>query len=377
MDKKVVALVVLALIAVLATALLLYEVLSSKPKYVCLNGDVVSDVRDCPTTTTTITLVTTTIETTLQTVVTTSATVATTRRTTTTVVYDCMLDYDCGVNKNSTPYCSDNYVKVDELKPECISPASPNARCGWALTGRSHTIQTCSQREFCQSGQCIPRTCVNGIYDSNEEKIDCGGVCPKKCSQFNVVCNTDGDCGSTSCIKDYFCLGTNPSYYCYLKKCMKGGTNQSYCMEQNYSVTADVCGRGKHCVEGRGVCIEGGTCSDCERNQNELGVDCGGVCEPCAENPESFDTTMYFSIANGFKSDYVDIYENSYTFVLDRVLSLNCPYGAKIRLERNSIVIATGEVSNRENTMLNKFSVGLINVTGGSATIWVKETKPS
>jgi hypothetical protein len=377
MEKKfVVVMAVLALIVVaiiLAIAALWYGsgIPEGKAKYVCLDGRVVYSISECVTTTTEPTT-TTKFEGTE------SSTTTTTRTTFLgpTTTYICASNSDCGSEiVNSTPYCKDNYVKVDLLKPACINPKTVAAMCGFTPTGLSEVIQVCNDlKEFCLSGQCIPRTCVNGKRDINEEKIDCGGVCNKKCDGFSVLCNNNSDCGKMECSEEYYCLGTNPVHDCWYKQCVNNGTSGSTCVEANFTQISQVCGRSKHCKEGRRICLEGGTCSDCVMNQDETKVDCGGEsCQACAEVPEYYKTIV-LSGQNKFEEEYVDNYGNTYVFTLTKVLVTDrCPSGAKIRLDRGGNVIASGEIDRYSNTTLNKFTVGLLNVSTSSASIWVKE----
>jgi hypothetical protein len=128
------------------------------------------------------------------------------------------------------------------------------------------------------------------------------------------------------------------------------------------------------------VCLDGGSCTDCILNQDETGVDCGGTaCKPCVSMPDSFNIVV-LSVANSSKTDYVDQYGNTYLFTMDKVyIPEKCPSGVYVHLDYKGTVIASTSkekpLDRYSDVMLNKFDVGLINVTFNSATLWVRELK--
>lgn len=376
--KTMIVLVAIAVVAVLGVYVML-GLMNPNREYVCADGRVVSSPKQCPTSTT---MEPTTTEIAVTTGYSTIATTKPTSMQTTPTTLACYSDRDCGGNVNSTPYCSDSYVKTDVMKPVCISPGREGARCAFTPTGVKNVLQKCVEtQEFCSQGMCILRQCVNGRRDAGEEKIDCGGVCLKQCDEFSVLCNSDGDCGGMKCSTEYYCLETNPAYTCYFKQCVNNGTTDAICVDANKTVVKHVCGRGRHCEPGKGACMEGGTCSDCTRNQDEVKVDCGGSCRPCAAIPEDY-STLQLSGENDFKADYRDRYGNTYLFVLNKVLVENrCPHGINLRIDNavDGSVVASGDLDIYENaTFLKqerkyKFHVGLLNVSSSSATIWIVE----
>jgi hypothetical protein len=111
-------------------------------------------------------------------------------------------DIDCGGN---CPRCDAG--KTCGLGADCISAACVNASCA--------TV-----------------SCVNGVQDSMETDIDCGGQGCPPCS-LGLRCRIDGDCIDGTCV-DEECRAS--------------------------------------------------TCTDRVRNGNEVGTDCGGDCPPCPSN---------------------------------------------------------------------------------------------
>ena len=94
--------------------------------------------------------------------------------------------------------------------------------------------------------------CENGVLDSGEQGIDCGGSCPP--------CET-----CTDGIQNHGELGVDCGGPC--KICMN-------CLDgiRNFGETDVDCG---------GPCPACPTCFDGVQNQGELGVDCGGPCQVC------------------------------------------------------------------------------------------------
>jgi len=370
MDKKIV-LMVIAVVAIVLAVLYVLQISGESTKYVCADGRVVFNSSECVTTTVE-TTATTELATTIETKVKTTTRITTLGPSTT---FACISNEECGVQTNSSPYCEDNYVKTSLLKPVCINPKTFEAKCGFTPTGVTHVLQVCnSLKEFCFQGRCVPRTCVNGKHDTNEGKIDCGGVCPLMCDEFSVMCNNNSDCGEVSCSAKYYCVETNVAYDCSYKQCVNNGTNKSACVDASITKIKEVCKRAKHCEEGRGLCMEGGTCSDYTRNQDETKVDCGGEsCRPCAPLPEAYNS-LTLSGLNNFNAKYVDNYATTYEFTLTKVVFTgDYPSGAKLRLDKESVVIASGEIDRYSNVVLHKFNVGLLNVSTSSATIWISE----
>jgi hypothetical protein len=109
--------------------------------------------------------------------------------------------------------------------------------CGGSCSGKCPDGRACNAGTDCASGVCVgavcgqwtsPGSCSDGIKDGPESDIDCGRMCPARCSA-GKVCVVDDDCTS-------------------------GG----------------ICA-GARCV----------TCSDGVKNTDESDIDCGGRCANC------------------------------------------------------------------------------------------------
>ncbi len=139
----------------------------------------------------------------------------------------------------------------------------------------------CGAGQVCQNQKkCVPPHCTNGMLDTGESAIDCGGPCAH-CAD-GQPCITNADCGSSACDG-----GTSS---CAPSTCTDG--------KKNGDEVAVDCG-GATCVKrcdtdslcklhvdcASGVCIKAicraPTCTDGTQNENETGVDCGGSCAAC------------------------------------------------------------------------------------------------
>ncbi len=125
-----------------------------------------------------------------------------------------------------------------------------------------------------------PISCNNGIKDSNEEGVDCGGICSKGCPN-GTSCNKNSDCESGFCnldidkciiptCNDRFKNGKESDIDC-------GGECDKKCD------TGKNCGEDDDCESGNcdislGKCVEAGKCYNKKLDPNEADVDCGGVC---------------------------------------------------------------------------------------------------
>ena len=117
--------------------------------------------------------------------------------------------------------------------------------------------------------------CRNGIRDSHEADVDCGGTCPEKCG-LQEACSTGKDCSSGYCSNETCSEGT----------CDDGLLNQD-------ESDVDCGGACKKCLEGdkcggpldcitltciESVCAIPGPCFNDQKDDSETDVDCGGVC---------------------------------------------------------------------------------------------------
>jgi len=116
-----------------------------------------------------------------------------------------------------------------------VAATTGSKTMGWTASGSnrlSHALAAFAPASG--SGTCIgggTGTCNDGIQNQDESDVDCGGICGANCTQ-GEMCGDGGDCASGYC--------ENP---------------------------------------GSGLVCSG--CSDGRQNQNETGVDCGGVCPAC------------------------------------------------------------------------------------------------
>ena len=129
-------------------------------------------------------------------------------------------------------------------------------------------------------------------------------------------CSVDSDCSGYS--GDYICDANGDCLQCPVPECAAPPTGWHYefddsarcptCGElvrDNVCTTNDDCGSGYKCVLGEckidvdTVIKPGPTCNDNKQNQDETGIDCGGVCPPCQTEEEWPAATHFIDPKNG------------------------------------------------------------------------------
>jgi hypothetical protein len=140
-------------------------------------------------------------------------------------------------------------------------------------------LMACSTTDSATAGA----SCTNATKDDGEDGLDCGGVCPLKCTGAVCAVNTDcgsGQCNMTACAAP---AGKTCGVGAPIPKCNDG----------------DACELDKDCTSG--FC-SGNTCAipaagshaDGQKNGGETGIDCGGSVkdmQPCPDGQGCIDST--------------------------------------------------------------------------------------
>lgn len=239
----------------------------------------------------------------------------------------------CSGGECQSPTCYDDVQNGNEDGIDC-GTTCPNP-CG--MSGDCSDDDDCRPGEYCTRGAtCEPAACDNGVQETHETDIDCGGVDCPDCGPgggCNVaadcdshVCDPDTDtCAAPACDDseqngdetDEDCGGSCPpcpnSGSCELNSdCISGICDGGNCQApgcndgvQNGDETAEDCGGscgpcddGDGCVDAgdcnSGVCTDMvcamPTCSDGVQNGDETDTDCGGLCgSTCSTGDDCFD----------------------------------------------------------------------------------------
>ncbi|MEZ4269292.1 MAG: hypothetical protein R3F39_23285 [Myxococcota bacterium] len=184
----------------------------------------------------------------------------------------------CGAARTCVaPTCDDGKRNGGEGDVDCGGGCG--TRC--ALGARCNVGGDCTT-ETCIVGTCAEASCGDLVLDGSETDVDCGGTCPAKCAE-GQGCDSGGDCASGSC-------GVNA---CLAPACNDGVKNADE-TDVDCGGGCDVefgakCGDDKGCAAdsdcASGVCdgwlCLAPSCTDAVQNGDELGVDCGGACDPC------------------------------------------------------------------------------------------------
>ena len=103
--------------------------------------------------------------------------------------------------------------------------------CG--SSGGCEDDNDCAQTEFCNAGACEPAACDNGVKDSHESDVDCGGIDCPDCPPGSD-CKVNADCDSHICdpdtmkCADVCCTDADCALFGAVSRCVpsaKAGTN--------------------------------------------------------------------------------------------------------------------------------------------------------
>gem|GEM_PF-430644 len=130
------------------------------------------------------------------------------------------------------------------------------------------------------SGGSAPTSCSDGAQNQGEEAVDCGGPC-KKCA--GAVCEGDPQCASAMCT-----VVPSLGRRCRDRSCMDGiqqsGESDVDCGGACGLCPGSACETNDYCASR--VChtvCQAPTCDDAVKNGTEAGADCGGPCKRCPD----------------------------------------------------------------------------------------------
>jgi hypothetical protein len=175
--------------------------------------------------------------------------------------------------------CTDDYCQAGERVHVPSSDGTPCA-AGWCSGGHCGACWNdaqCQAPFVCQlpQGHCGIPQCRNGVLDSSETDLDCGGACAP--CEPGRACLVDRDCASPQLCAHGVCQrptatdglrnGDETGIDC-------GGAHAPPCLPGDGCRTEQDCAS-MSCWRGR--CLSA-TCYDGIRNGGEAGVDCGAPC---------------------------------------------------------------------------------------------------
>jgi hypothetical protein len=182
-----------------------------------------------------------------------------------------------------TPDSCDNGVKdSNETGVDC-GGNNQCPRCD--IRGGCNYDSDC-QSAFCYKGHCATPTCSDNVKNQGETGVDCGGPC----SQQGFTCDDGVACASNDDCTGEFCSSKVCTDHCTSKSTEAdetdvdcGGKQCSPCKDNKTCIKPTDCQSG---VCNNNKCVPA-TCSDNITNQDESDKDCGGTCAPpkyCAVN---------------------------------------------------------------------------------------------
>ncbi len=186
-----------------------------------------------------------------------------------------------GVCAAPAPTCVDGIKNGTETDIDCGGAACPKCAVGKVCVANGDCLSN-----SCVGGICaaVGPSCMDGVKNGTETDVDCGGAACPKCAN-GKICNSLVDCLSASCANG-ICAAIVPT-------CTDGIKNSVETDVDCGGGTCGKCANGKTCMANAdclsagcvgGVCaVVGATCVDGLKNGAESDVDCGGAaCPKCA-----------------------------------------------------------------------------------------------
>ena len=195
--------------------------------------------------------------------------------------------------------CDDLIRNQDETDVDCggVCPlrCSLNQGC---LTNDDCDSGSCQMEDGMPLGTCAAPNCSDGLQNGDETFVDCGGSCEQGClprhpCNEDADCNTGLTCDSLQCVASHCTDGTHNAsetdYDC-------GGPNCVECGDRRMCSTVDDCRDDLICTNAAtpatSFCLDE-TCVDGEQGGSETDVDCGGnqclLCGPDRRCRSGFD----------------------------------------------------------------------------------------
>jgi hypothetical protein len=133
--------------------------------------------------------------------------------------------------------------------------------------------------KLCKSGRCTAASCTDNVLNQDETGTDCGGTCLP--CDLGVACASNDGCTSEYCLEgvcaDHCGSGAREADETDID-C--GGSCPTACADKDKCVEATDC-KSQICTNLRCAVA---SCNDGVKNQTESDIDCGGVCsstKPC------------------------------------------------------------------------------------------------
>jgi hypothetical protein len=143
----------------------------------------------------------------------------------------CFSNAQCGRDAYvGNKYCKNGSVYQDYEQFSCSNPTTSNSQCSSNIVQK--LVQGCANG--CTNGACTIIVCSqnsdcndNDLY--TEDKCNNPGTAQSSCSNTEVNCVTNNDCGITGLFGNEFCSLNDVFKNFKDSKCMNPGTTQSYC----------------------------------------------------------------------------------------------------------------------------------------------------
>ena len=174
----------------------------------------------------------------------------------------------------------------------CNNPGTVNSFCSYTQISPCIGNNVCEADENCNSPDCPCNTgysCINNLCHQQSEYCEdnttineCSVDKPLYCDFNNLT--LVNNCQKCGCSFGYSCSNDN-SCTQVMNDCeIDNGNCLNSCSANQYEDTylSSTCDPNFKCCKEKPI-IQQGTCSDNLKNQDEIGIDCGGICEKKCE----------------------------------------------------------------------------------------------
>lgn len=174
------------------------------------------------------------------------------------------------------PKCENGIKDTGETDIDCGGSSCPSC----AIDEECNNNYDC-ESDSCVAGRCATDSCANGRQDSQETDVDCGGskctLCKetKKCAK-NSDCTSSLYCSDDKKCTKHTCTDNIPGPFETDVDC--GGNCETKCAINRICKIHDDC-KSLYCNSKTKVCANPTCDEDGEVNAGETDVDCGGKCE--------------------------------------------------------------------------------------------------
>jgi len=159
----------------------------------------------------------------------------------------CLSRDDCPETLKTNAYCRDGVFKMQETVFRCVKAGSPEAECKGRVEEKTLHSRAATS---CKAGDTYPLSCFDGLRDSPERGVDCGGGCVACNETLDSECASDFDCGDSGFVGAAYCWKGDVYKTWRDWECTSPGTPDADCVEQESKRYQNSCAGPSYCENG-------------------------------------------------------------------------------------------------------------------------------